>query len=232
MRKPIMMAALAAATAFSAPAWAGSPDGHLQVKILASAVLPDGEIDTIKAVDTGTALGGAAASVSNPQTRANDNAVPTLAIEYFFNKTFSVETICCFTQHHVNGAGGLAGTELVDHVLILPATLTGKVHLDTGGPIRPYIGAGPALFLVFDEKPGATAAALGIDRVKMSNKLGVVAQGGVDVALGDKGLGLSLDAKKYWMKPTASFYESGTLALKTRHNLDPWVLSAGVSYRF
>lgn len=227
-----MMAALAAATAVSAPAWAGSPDGHLQVKILGSAVLPDGKIDTIKSVDTGTTLGAAAASLSNPQTKANDNVVPTLAIEYFFNKTFSVETICCFTQHHVSGAGDLAGTELVDHVLILPATLTAKVHLDTGSPIKPYVGAGPALFLVFDEKPGATAAALGIDKVKMSNKLGVAVQGGVDVALGESGFGLSLDAKKYWMKPTASFYQSGTLALKTRHDLDPWVLSAGVSYRF
>ncbi|SLK10026.1 OmpW/AlkL family protein [Novosphingobium mathurense] len=232
MRKLTMMAALAAATAFSAPAMAGSPDGHFQVKVLGTAVLPDGKIDSVKSVDTTTTLGGAVAALGNPQTRANDNVVPTLALEYFFNKTFSVETICCFTQHHVNGAGDLAGTELVDHVLILPATLTAKAHLDTGGPIKPYLGAGPALFLVFDEKPGATAAALGIDRVKMSNKLGVAAQAGVDIALGDQGFGLSLDAKKYWMRPTASFYEGDTLALKTRHKLDPWVLSAGVSYRF
>ncbi|CDO38750.1 OmpW family protein [Novosphingobium sp. KN65.2] len=232
MRKLTMMAALAAATAFSAPAMAGSPDGHFQVKVLGTAVLPDGKIDSVKSVDTTTTLGGAVAALGNPQTRANDNVVPTLALEYFFNKTFSVETICCFTQHHVNGTGDLAGTELVDHVLILPATLTAKAHLDTGGPIKPYLGAGPALFLVFDEKPGATAAALGIDRVKMSNKLGVAAQAGVDIALGDQGFGLSLDAKKYWMRPTASFYEGDTLALKTRHKLDPWVLSAGVSYRF
>lgn len=232
MRRLTLIAALAAATAMTTPAWAGSPDGRLQVKILGTAVLPDGKIDTIRSVDTATTLGAAAASLGNPQARANDNAVPTLAIEYFLNETFSVETICCFTQHHVNGAGDLAGAELVDHVLILPATLTAKVHLDTGGPIKPYLGAGPALFIVFDEKPGATAAALGIDRVKMSNKLGAALQGGVDVALGKSGLGLSLDAKKYWMKPTASFYQNGTLALKTRHDLDPWVLSAGVSYRF
>ena len=232
MRKLTMMAALAAATVFAAPAMAGSPEGHFQVKVLGTAVLPDGKIDSVKSVDTTTTLGGAVAALGNPQTRANDNVVPTLALEYFFNKTFSVETICCFTQHHVNGAGDLAGTELVDHVLILPATLTAKAHLDTGGPIKPYLGAGPALFLVFDEKPGATAAALGIDRVKMSNKLGVAAQAGVDIALGDQGFGLSLDAKKYWMRPTASFYEGDTLALKTRHKLDPWVLSAGVSYRF
>lgn len=232
MRRLTLMAAMAAATAVSAPARAGSPDGHLQVKILGSAVLPDGKIDAIKSVDTSTTLGATVASLSDPQTKANDNVVPTLAIEYFFNKTFSAETICCFTQHHVNGAGDLAGAELVDHVLILPATLTAKMHLDTGGPIKPYVGAGPAVFIVFGEKPGATAKALGIDKVKMSNELGLVVQGGVDVALADNGFGLSLDAKKYWMKRDASFYENGTLALKTRHDLNPWVLSAGLSYRF
>lgn len=234
MRKLTTMAALAEATAIAAPApaLAGSPDGHLQVRILGTAVLPDGGIDSIKAVDTGTALGSAATALSNPQTKANGNVVPTLTVDYFFNKTFSVETICCFTQHHVSGAGDLAGTRLVDHVMILPATLLAKAHLDTGSPFKPYVGAGPALFIVFDEKPGATAKALGIDKVKMSNQLGVAVQGGVDIALGDQGFGLSLDAKKYWMKPTASFYEDGTLALKTRHDLDPWVLSAGVSYRF
>lgn len=164
--------------------------------------------------------------------KANDNVVPTLAIEYFFNKNVSVETICCFTQHHVNGAADLAGTNLVNHVLILPATVTAKYHLDTGGPIKPYIGAGPTRFFVFDEKPGSTARALGVDKVKMSNTLGAVLQGGVDIALGQSGYGISLDAKKYFVKPTASFYADGAKVLKTRHDLDPWVLSAGLSYRF
>ncbi|MGE4306747.1 MAG: OmpW family outer membrane protein [Novosphingobium sp.] len=34
------------------------------------------------------------------------------------------------------------------------------------------------------------------------------------------------------MKPTAKFYAAGTKVLETKHDLDPWVLSAGVSYRF
>jgi outer membrane protein len=153
-------------------------------------------------------------------------------VEYFFSKAVSVETICCFTQHHVSGAADLAGTDLVDHVLILPATLTAKFHLDTGGPIKPYVGAGPALFLVFDEKPGATAKALGIDKVKMSNSLGLALQGGVDIALGQSGYGVSLDAKKYFIKPTASFYAGDAKVLETKHDLDPWVISAGLSYRF
>jgi len=235
MRKTMILAALAAATTLASPAMAGSADGKWQIKVLATGVLPDGEIDKVKSIDTTTTLGSTIATVAatgNPQTRANDNVVPTLAVEYFFSKNFSVETICCFTQHHVSGDKALAGTDIVDHVLILPATLTLKAHLDTGGPIKPYVGAGPALFIVFDEKPGATAKALGIDKVKMSNSLGVVAQAGVDIALNEQGWGLSLDAKKYWIKPTAKFYDGGVLALETKHNLDPWVVSAGVSYRF
>ena len=232
MRKIMMLAALAAATAITTPAMAGSPDGKLQVKVLGTAVLPDGGIDKIKYADAGLLETLDGLGVNSFDTKANNNVVPTLAVEYFFNKNFSVETICCFTQHHVSGTGDLAGAELVDHVLILPATVTVKAHLDTGGPIKPYVGAGPSVFFVFDEKPGSTAQALGVDKVKLSNSVGVALQGGVDIALGDNGFGLSLDAKKYFMKPTAKFYVDGTKVLETRHDLNPWVLSAGVSYRF
>lgn len=228
-----VLTAVLATTALVAPtaAHAGSADGKWQIKVLGTGVLPDGKIDEIKSIDTTTTLGSTLAGIAGVQTKANDNVVPTLAVEYFFSPNVSVETICCFTQHHVSGAGGLAGTEIVDHVLILPATVTLKAHLPLGA-IKPYVGVGPSVFFVFDEKPGATAAALGIDKVKMSNSLGVALQGGVDIALGDKGFGLSLDAKKYFMKPTAKFYDGGALALETKHKLDPWVLSAGVTYRF
>ena len=59
-------------------------------------------------------------------------------------------------------------------------------------------------------------------------------QAGVDIALNEH-YGLSLDAKKYWVSTEATFYAPtlpGGIALQTNHKLDPWVLSAGVSYRF
>ena len=57
-------------------------------------------------------------------------------------------------------------------------------------------------------------------------------QAGADFALGDSGLGLTIDAKRYFVDTTARWYASDTLAIETEHKLDPWVLSAGVSYRF
>ena len=230
MRKITLIAALAAATAFTAPAMAAEA-GTIQVKVLATGVLPDGKIDKIKDVELTPPFGATAAGALPASTKANDNVVPTVAIEYFATPNVSIETICCLTTHHVNGTGGLANTKLVKHVMILPATVTVKYHLDAGA-VKPYVGVGPTMFFVLDEKPGATAKTLGVDRVKMSNSLGFALQAGVDVPVNDKGMGVSLDAKKYFVKPTATFYDSGVVALKTRHDLNPWVVSGGVYFKF
>jgi len=227
MRKIMLLAALTATTAISAPAMAGSADGKIQLKVLATGVLPNGKIDKVKSVipAVATALG------ASPDTKANDNVVPTIAVEYFATPNVSVETICCLTTHHVTGTGSISGAKLVNHVMILPATVTLKYHLDAGA-IKPYIGAGPSVFFVIDEKPGATARALGVTKVKMSNSMAVALQAGFDMPINDSGMGISVDAKKYFVKPTAKFYAGNTLALETKHKLDPWVVSAGVTWRF
>ena len=77
---------------------------------------------------------------------------------------------------------------------------------------------------------GATLAGAA-DQVKMSNEFGIALQAGVDVPLSN-GFGLSLDAKKYFVSTNAHFSNAGVEVLSTRHKLDPWVLSAGVAYRF
>ena len=229
--KTSIMASLAGTALLAAlPARADEdPAAHWQVKLFATAVLPDGKISTVEAIAPALAANAAFAA---PQTFASDNAfTPTVAIEYFLNRDISLETIAGMTAHHVNGAGSLAGTNLVNHILIVPATLTIKYHLPLGG-FRPYLGVGPSLYIVRGERPGGTASALGVTDVNLSSNLGLAAQGGVDIPIGKSGYGLSLDAKKYWMSTTANFYAGSTDVLTTRHKLDPWVLSAGVSYRF
>lgn len=222
-----------ALAAFAAPvaAHAGSPDGHWQIKLLGTAVLPDGKIKSVLSVNTATTLGATVSTIANPQTVVSDNGVPTLAAEYFFTPGISVETICCVTKHHVNGVGALAGTNLINDVYIVPATVTVKLHAQLG-PIRPYVGAGPALFLQLHSKPGVTSTALGVTRTKLSSDVGVAFQVGCDIPLGKSGFGLTLDAKTYLMTTNAHFYQGTTEALATHHTLNPLLLSAGVSYRF
>lgn len=226
--KSRLLACLAGAMALTTPmaAHAGSSDGKIQIKLLATGVLPNGKIKSVES----NALGANAAT----QTKASDNWVPTAAIEYFLSPNISVETICCFTSHHVDGtAGSVAGrNNLIDNIMILPATVTLKAHLAGMGPLKPYIGAGPSYFIILDSKVGAGGTAIGATSAKVRSKVGFALQAGLDFAVNDTGLGISIDAKRYFMKPLASFYVGNTEVLRTRHDLDPWVVSAGLAYRF
>ncbi len=218
-RRVLAAAAGIAAIAAAQPAMAGG----LQVKVLGTAVLPDGKLTAVELNGVGVP--------ATTQTYASDNVVPTLAVEYFLNDKVSVETICCLTKHHVNGEGGLPNTNLVLDATILPATVTFKYHFGGLGKIDPYVGVGPTYFIFIDEKPGATTKALGATRQKLNDKIGVAFQAGLDFPLNEK-FSLSLDAKKYLLRTTARWWAGNTEVLRTRHQLDPWVLSAGVAFHF
>lgn len=224
MKILLKLAAAAAALAMGGTASAGSGDGKIQVKAMATLVAPDGKITSIERDNIGLPAG--------TQTRADDNFVPTIAAEYFFTPSISLETICCVTQHDVTGTGPLDGAGLVSNANIIPATLTAKYHLLTGFGFKPYIGAGPTYFIFIDEKPGAAVQALGATRQKMNDKVGFALQAGFDLPLNDKGLGLSVDAKRYFVTTTARWFAGQTEVLRTRHKIDPWVVSAGLAYRF
>ena len=226
MKKFAFLAATVAALALTGTAHAGNAEGKVQIKLLGTAVLPDGKVKSVKNDGAGLVASGA---VTN--TEANDNVVPTVAIEYFFTPNVSVETICCVTGHHVSIASGtLKGVVAVDNIQIVPATFTAKYHFPLGA-VKPYVGAGPSLFLMINDRPSAAVKGLGVTRTHLSSELGVAVQAGADIAIGN-GYSLSLDAKKYWVSTDATFYTATSTALKTRLKLDPWVLSAGLAYRF
>jgi outer membrane protein len=198
--------------------------GDIQIKLLGTYVAPDGKI-----TDINVNVPGLPATL---QTKAYDNVTPTLAIEYFVTNNISIETIAGITQHDVDTVAGLpAGSELVSNGKLIPATVTAKYHFDLGG-VKPYVGAGPAYFLWVADDPGAATLPLGVTKTTLSNELGLALQAGFDVPLGDKGLGLSFDVKRYFIDTTARWFVGNTLAIETEHKLDPWVISAGLAYRF
>ena len=203
--------ALAFAGGISATSAQAQEAGDIQIKVLATAVLPDGKITRVDQ------LGPLPATT---QTAANDNVVPTVAIEYFVTPQLSVETICCMTQHDVDVvAGPLTGAEAVSNARVIPATFTLKYHLNPGG-ISPYIGAGPTYFLWINDAPGADTIGLGVTHQSLSNELGVAVQAGIDVPVGENML-ISLDAKRYWVSTTARWFAGSTQVIQTRHAIDP-----------
>lgn len=222
--KSLMYLASTALALTASPAMAEDRAGEVQFKLLGTLVLPDGEIDAVN-ID----LVGLPATTD---TAASDNAVPTVAIEYFVTDNVSVETIAGITQHDVDTVSGFpAGTELVSDAQLIPATITLKLHFDAGG-IKPYVGAGPTYFLWVKDEPGAATIPLGVTETDLSDEFGFALQAGFDVPLGDDGFSLGVDAKRYFVGTTARWFAGNTVAIETEHNLDPWVISAGVGYRF
>lgn len=223
-QKTALMVAAPAALALGATAYAGDPSGRFQAKVLATGVLADGEITSVNIDNIGLPAG--------VQTDVSDSYVPTIALEYFFTPNLSVETICCVTPHDVDGAGVLAGSQLMDDAIVLPATVTLKYHFTGLGPVKPYVGAGPAHFFIFSENVGAGAAGLGVTDVDLSDEFGAAVQAGFDVPINDDGWIFSVDAKRYFVNTTATFADNTGILFQTEHDLDPWVVSAGVGFRF
>lgn len=223
--KQLLLTALAGAAVLVIPAQAQArdDDGKLQVKVLGTYVSPNGKITDVKTDIVGLP--------ADTQTEANNNFVPTLAVEYFVSPNVSIETICCMTQHDVDAVSGLTGAEMVSDAKVIPATFTAKYHFDLEG-VKPYLGAGVTYFWWVDVDPGAATVPLGVTKTTLSDELGLVLQGGIDIPVNDQGLGVTLDAKRYFVDTTARWYAGDTLAIETKHKLDPWVLSAGLSYRF
>ncbi|MGB7405287.1 MAG: OmpW family outer membrane protein [Pacificimonas sp.] len=224
---PTKLSALAIATAmtaFTPMAASAAEAGDIQVKLLGSGVFPQGDVDEVLSDPLGL--------TANADTNVTDSYVPTLAVEFFLLDNVSVETICCISRKDVEGQGALQGNELISNLLVIPATVTAKYHFDLPGGVKPYIGAGPTHFIIFDEGVGAGAAALGVDDVSLTSEWGVALQAGVDYALNDNGLGLTVDAKKYFVGTTAGFDVGDNRVLEADVELNTWIISGGLSFTF
>ena len=225
MKKNISKVVVAISGAMLLPTAAFAEAGTIQGKLLGTLVAPDASITEVKVDNIGLPAGS--------DTAANDNFVPTVAIEYFVTDNISLETIAGLTQHDVDGTGAIGGLETVSDAKILPATLTVKYNFGDVGGFKPYIGAGPTYFVFIDEQPGTALRGFGAERLQLNDKFGVALQAGFDLPINDSGLGLSVDAKRYFLRTDASWTDAtGAELLRTRHEIDPWVISAGLAFRF
>jgi len=201
--------AVAAVMAVSAPttAQAGSESGNFMVRVGASAVLPDSKVTT---------------SV-NINGDVTDQFIPSATLTYFLSKNLAVELYCCFTQHSIelNGIGKVADT------WIFPPTLTLQYHFDGMGPLKPYVGAGVTWMHFFKEKTSLG----GTNNVEIDDAFGFALQAGVDISMGG-GWYLNADVKKIFIETDATFRNGGATIATAKADIDPWIISAGVGYRF
>lgn len=205
-----------AALGLTGSAAAGDYNGDFMVRAGVSVVLPDSDA---KVYSGGGLVSGADAEVS-------DQWIPSATLTYFFTPNIAAELFCCFSKHDVDGKGILAGADLGD-TWIFPPIVTLQYHFTGMGRIKPYVGAGVQWIHFFNEGR-STSGPLAGNKLEIDDAFGFALQAGVDIEIGG-GWYLNADVKKSFIDADAKWKGTNFTA---DVDLDPWIISANVGYRF
>lgn len=149
-----------------------------------------------------------------------DNAyVPEVDLTYYFTKNISAELIAVTSKHTVS-----ANTSKLGDVWVLPPTLTVQYHFTPDSQFSPYVGAGLNYSWFYGEDASSSFTKLGVD-----GGLGYAVQAGFDYWI-NKNWGLNLDVKYIDLNVDVSVNNGALHANDVK--LNPFVVGAGVSYRF
>jgi outer membrane protein len=156
---------------------------------------------------------------------ASDTVTPQVDVTWFATPNLSLNLIAATTRHDVNVRGSALGDVELGRVWLLPPTLTLQYHPLPQSRFSPYVGAG-INYSVFYNEGGSRSAA--ISKVDVENSWGWALNVGVDYELTPH-WGVNFDVKKLFLRPDVSVNGG---AIGARADLDPWIIGAGVRYRF
>lgn len=202
LRTKLAMTTLAAACVFTAAPAFAANDSPWMVRARIIAVAPD--------ADAHLDIGG--------NVDVDTSAAPELDFSYFFSKNWAAELILATTKHEVvhSDAGDLGSA------WVLPPTLTVQYHIDPDSNVfRPYVGVGInySIFYSVDDHPGL--------RMDYGDSFGLAFQAGFDVPVGN-GWSLNADVKKIYINTDVDLNGAPIGDV----DINPWVIGAGVGYRY
>lgn len=178
----------------------------------------------LRALGVVTADSGYVNAAAGSDLSYSNTVTPELDISYFFTDNIAAELILGTTYSNIEGQGTIGGLGNIGKVWLLPPTLTLQYHFTNFGAFKPYVGAG-VNYTIFYNQHVASA-----DALKVKNTFGTALQVGFDYMV-DQHWGVNFDVKKLFLKPDFDVTVDGT-KLTGKAELDPWLIGAGVTYRF
>lgn len=178
----------------------------------------------VRGVGVITEDSGSVNGVPGSDLSYSDSVIPELDISYYFTDNIAAELILGTTYANIETDGTL-GVAPVGRAWLLPPTLTLQYHFTDFGAFKPYLGAGVNYSMFYNKSERG-----GFSNLDVDNAFGVALQAGFDYML-DEHWGVNFDVKKIFLETDWSADLGGT-SLSGKAKMDPWLIGAGVTYRF
>jgi len=218
---------LGIATLFSANVMAAGA-GDWLVRVGIGHVNPDTSSGDL--VVGGTELTGA-------QIDVGSNTRPIVNLTYLATDHIGFELLAAWPfEHDIDGAGILDGAGKLGETKHLPPTLSVQYHMMPGAAFRPYVGVGLNYTTFFSTSTTSTleGALGGPSSMSISDSFGVALQIGADFDITDT-LFLNFDLRWIQIEADARIRTQtaqGPVVSRIKADIDPWVFSAAVGFRF
>jgi outer membrane protein len=178
----------------------------------------------VRALGVITQDSGSVDGISGSDLSYSDTVIPELDITYFFTNNIAAELILGTTFAKVNGEGSISALGEIGETWLLPPTLTLQYHFTNFGKFKPYVGAGVNYTIFYNQSADSA------DNLHIKNSFGAALQAGFDYMIDDH-WGVNLDVKKIFLEPDYDVTVGGTKMHGTAE-INPWLVGAGLTYRF
>ncbi|PCK03410.1 MAG: outer membrane protein OmpW [Alteromonadaceae bacterium] len=168
------------------------------------------------------------------QVSVDDSTQLGLNFVYFINQHLAIELLAATPFNHSinleNSALGLGDGSLAETDQ-LPPTLSALYYFSASDSVfQPYVGLGINYTIFFDESFDDTRQAQGFNSLELDDSIGLSAQLGFDYTLNDNWL-LNTSLRYIDISTTAKF-KVGNSAAKVDVDIDPWVYTLAIGYKF
>lgn len=154
-------------------------------------------------------------------------------VNLFIGNRLSLQaSIYRFEPEAAATAGDVLANFALGQLEVIPVSLIAQFHLAPGSRIDPYAGIGVGYVLLDDIESVDDLELIDIDRVELEDDYGLVYNAGVNIGLGSMFLALNLDAKYIPVDSGATAVFLAGPGQETEIEVNPLILSAGLSLRF
>lgn len=160
--------------------------------------------------NNGDVLNGTRVDIGN-------NTRPSFSVTYMATRNIGVELLGAFPFKHDISLSGMGNIGETKH---LPPTLSVQWHFLPESRVQPYVGVGLNYTTFFDTKSR-------VGKLKIDDSWGLAAQVGMDIKLNERWF---MNADVRYIDISSDVKLNGQRIGKVE--VDPWVVTVGVGYRF